>query len=189
MKFIATVFAMFALQASASSASEPTVCADAENKDCACNGDVYFGLKFANGKPGDGKLTTFERVKQSDFKKKTVSGSIKCSTDAFGGEDPLPGFFKYCFCEKAPYKSCDEQERFNVMMCQSHMCTKCTLDWAMKACQKTQASFPTCRCEDWPKSRTSYSGGDFAGKGKFGDAGDYAKAASAFLSTEIVDDA
>ena len=39
--------------------------------------------------------------------------------------------------------------------------------------------------EDWPDARRSYSGGKFASKGKFGDAGDYAKAASAFLSMEI----
>lgn len=85
--------------------------------------------------------------------------------------------------------SCDGQDRFDIMMCKSHMCTKCTLDYCMKSCQEVQADFPTCRCEDWPAARTSYSGGDFAGKGKFGDAGDYAKAASAFLSMEIKDDA
>lgn len=33
--------------------------------------------------------------------------------------------------------------------------------------------FPTCRCEDWPMSRATYSGGNFAGKGGFGNSGDY----------------
>merc|ERR1719253_1776550 len=59
----------------------------------------------------------------------------------------------------------------------------------MTSCQTVQEKFPTCRCESWPDSRKSYSGGDFAGKGKFGDAGDYAKSASAFLSMEISEDA
>jgi len=86
------------------------------------------------------------------------------------------------------FEKCDGQERFDVMMCKSHMCTKCTLAYCMETCQKTQKDFPTCRCSDWPKLRASYSGGDFAGKGKAGDAGDYAKAASAFLSVEIRED-
>lgn len=99
---------------------------------------------------------------------------------------------------------CPGQERFDIMMCDSHMCTKCVLAQCMEYCQETQKMFPTCRCKDWPKSRKSYSGGEFAGKGKFGDAGDYskeevsgrfmqlptkktsfAKAAAAFISTEI----
>merc|ERR1719440_641035 len=80
---------------------------------------------------------------------------------------------------------CDGQKRFDIIMCKSHMCTKCTLDYCMKKCQEVQGDFPTCRCADWPEARASFSGGDFAGKGKFGDAGDYAKAASAFLSMEI----
>lgn len=86
-----------------------------------------------------------------------------------------------------PYRSCDEQERFDVTMCKSFMCTKCTLDWCMQSCQEVQLDFPTCRCESWPKARKTYSGGEFASKGKYGDAGDYAKAAAAFLSTEITD--
>jgi hypothetical protein len=35
--------------------------------------------------------------------------------------------------------------------------------------------FPGCRCADWPKARKSFSGGDFAGKGQYGDVGDYAQ--------------
>merc|ERR1719277_739322 len=88
----------------------------------------------------------------------------------------------------ASKKECDGQKRFDIMMCKSHMCTKCVLAYCMEACQKVQADFPTCRCSDWPEARASYSGGDFADKGKFGDAGDYAKAASAFLSLEIKGD-
>ena len=72
-------------------------------------------------------------------------------------------------------EDCKEQERFDIIMCKSHMCTDCVLEWCMKSCQETQKDFPTCRCADWPEKRTSYSSGDFAGKGKFGDVGDYAK--------------
>merc|ERR1719461_1438824 len=45
----------------------------------------------------------------------------------------------------------------------------------MKTCQEVQHDFSTCRCTDWPEERVSYSSGDFKGKGKFGDVGDYAK--------------
>jgi len=75
----------------------------------------------------------------------------------------------------AESKSCRGQERFNTMMCESHMCTDCQLAYCMEECQKIQLEFPTCRCEQWPEERTSFSGGEFAGKGKFGDAGDYSK--------------
>merc|ERR1719263_2236897 len=64
--------------------------------------------------------------------------------------------------------SCRGQTRFDTIMCQSHMCTDCALEFCMEECQKFQLLFPTCRCEDWPASRKSFSGGDFAGKGKFG---------------------
>merc|ERR1719265_2639485 len=87
----------------------------------------------------------------------------------------------------AKFEECDAQERFDIFMCKSHMCTKCALAYCMESCQEVQKDFPTCRCKDWPSTRPSYSGGKFAGKGKFGDAGDYAKAASAFLSMEIRD--
>mmetsp|Transcript_33185 Transcript_33185/g.98606 ORF Transcript_33185/g.98606 Transcript_33185/m.98606 type:complete len:99 (-) Transcript_33185:112-408(-) len=66
-----------------------------------------------------------------------------------------------------------EQERFDIMMCKSHMCTDCVLEYCTKQCQAVQLEFPTCRCEAWPAARTSYSGGEFEGKGKFGDVGDY----------------
>eukprot|EP00933_Yihiella_yeosuensis_P000061 TRINITY_DN1000_c0_g1_i2.p1 TRINITY_DN1000_c0_g1~~TRINITY_DN1000_c0_g1_i2.p1 ORF type:complete len:105 (-),score=32.58 TRINITY_DN1000_c0_g1_i2:57-371(-) len=70
---------------------------------------------------------------------------------------------------------CDAQCRFDIMMCQSFMCTKCTYEWCMEGCQKIQSDFPGMRCADWPEARTSYSNGDFAGKGKLGDGGDYAQ--------------
>jgi hypothetical protein len=66
-----------------------------------------------------------------------------------------------------------EQARFDIMMCKSHMCTDCVLEYCTKQCQAVQLEFPTCRCADWPEARTSYSGGEFEGKGKFGDVGDY----------------
>mmetsp|Transcript_113887 Transcript_113887/g.179263 ORF Transcript_113887/g.179263 Transcript_113887/m.179263 type:complete len:109 (+) Transcript_113887:49-375(+) len=87
------------------------------------------------------------------------------------------------------FSECKAQERFDVMMCKSHTCTDCTLQWCMETCQKIQQDFPTCRCEDWPEARASYSGEGMEHAGKFGDAGDYAKTATGFLSTEIYDDA
>merc|ERR1719276_358092 len=48
------------------------------------------------------------------------------------------------------------------------------MDWCTVKCQELQLEFPTCRCENWAQDRKSFSDGDFAGKGKFGDSGDYA---------------
>eukprot|EP00933_Yihiella_yeosuensis_P036584 TRINITY_DN3034_c0_g3_i1.p1 TRINITY_DN3034_c0_g3~~TRINITY_DN3034_c0_g3_i1.p1 ORF type:complete len:111 (+),score=38.89 TRINITY_DN3034_c0_g3_i1:141-473(+) len=70
---------------------------------------------------------------------------------------------------------CDAQCRFNIMMCESFMCTKCTYEWCTESCQKVQKDFPGLRCKDWPEARKSYSNGEFMGKGKLGDGGDYAQ--------------
>jgi len=69
--------------------------------------------------------------------------------------------------------SCEGQPRFDVMVCNSFMCTDCILAWCTEACHETQLRFPGCRCDSWPEARKSFSGGEFAGKGKFGDVGDY----------------
>ncbi|CAL1171174.1 unnamed protein product [Cladocopium goreaui] len=70
---------------------------------------------------------------------------------------------------------CDGQCRFDIMMCKSFMCTECTYEWCTEACQKIQTDFPGLRCSDWPEARTSFSNGEFKGKGKLGDAGDFAE--------------
>mmetsp|Transcript_56955 Transcript_56955/g.144495 ORF Transcript_56955/g.144495 Transcript_56955/m.144495 type:complete len:101 (+) Transcript_56955:71-373(+) len=75
-------------------------------------------------------------------------------------------------------EACDYQEIFDTVMCKSHMCTECTLYWCQGACQKVQERHPGCRCEDWPDSRTSFSEGEFEGKGKYGDVGEYGTGSS-----------
>merc|ERR1719436_2185738 len=72
------------------------------------------------------------------------------------------------------FNACKRQSVFDIMMCTSHACTECILSWCPETCQKIQEDFPDCRCPTWPSSRLSFSGGDFEGKGKFGDEGDYA---------------
>merc|ERR1719390_390159 len=74
-------------------------------------------------------------------------------------------------------KGCAGQDRFDVIMCKSHMCTDCILEWCTETCQAWQLEFPGCRCADWPESRKSFSTGEFAGKGGFGDKGDYGQKA------------
>jgi hypothetical protein len=61
------------------------------------------------------------------------------------------------------------------MMCQSHMCTDCTMDFCMHKCQEVQETYPGCRCPEWKHDRESFSGGEFSKRGKFGDVGDYSK--------------
>merc|ERR1719254_232719 len=73
---------------------------------------------------------------------------------------------------------CNQQEVFDIVVCKSHMCTKCVLAWCGEGCQEYQEIFAGCKCADWASGRESFSGGDFEGKGKFGDVGDYAKSAT-----------
>mmetsp|Transcript_31111 Transcript_31111/g.68192 ORF Transcript_31111/g.68192 Transcript_31111/m.68192 type:complete len:98 (-) Transcript_31111:95-388(-) len=73
--------------------------------------------------------------------------------------------------------ACRGQQRFDIMMCESHLCTECTLEYCTTECQKIQLDFPDCRCENWAAERVSYSGGDFEGKGVYGDVGDYSRKA------------
>eukprot|EP00933_Yihiella_yeosuensis_P031507 TRINITY_DN2508_c0_g1_i1.p2 TRINITY_DN2508_c0_g1~~TRINITY_DN2508_c0_g1_i1.p2 ORF type:complete len:109 (-),score=29.51 TRINITY_DN2508_c0_g1_i1:177-503(-) len=74
-----------------------------------------------------------------------------------------------------PDSPCDQQCRFDIRMCKSFMCNKCTYEWCTETCQKIQAANPGLRCADWPESRTSFSNGEFMGKGKLGDGGDFAQ--------------
>eukprot|EP00429_Kryptoperidinium_foliaceum_P097370 CAMPEP_0176253194 /NCGR_PEP_ID=MMETSP0121_2-20121125/35890_1 /TAXON_ID=160619 /ORGANISM="Kryptoperidinium foliaceum, Strain CCMP 1326" /LENGTH=110 /DNA_ID=CAMNT_0017592963 /DNA_START=70 /DNA_END=400 /DNA_ORIENTATION=+ len=78
-------------------------------------------------------------------------------------------------CGGAAFEPCKVQDAFDIMMCKSHMCTACSLEWCMTACQELQEKNPECACAEWPAGQTSYSAGDFKGKGKVGDSGDYSK--------------
>jgi len=78
--------------------SNTKVCASGEGELCSCAGTVYYGRKFAEGKPGSGDTTTIEELLQSGFVTKTVSDSVTCSHQAMGS-DPLSGYYKYCFCD------------------------------------------------------------------------------------------
>jgi len=77
----------------------------------------------------------------------------------------------------ADFEECDAQSRFDVVMCQSHMCTECSMEWCFKSCQKIQSDYPGCRCADWASSRETYSGEGWAGAGKYGDVGEYSEGA------------
>ena len=92
-----------------------------------------------------------------------------------GDNDGYRNCYQYKDLEQAAAKKCDEQTQFDILMCTSHMCTKCVLSYCTETCQAVQGDFPGCRCADWPTSRASFSSGDFAGKGTYGDSGDYAK--------------
>merc|ERR1719265_1445933 len=52
---------------------------------------------------------------------------------------------------------CMNPQGFHVVMCKSYMCVECVSDWCVAACQKWQKEYPTCRCPEWPESKTSYS--------------------------------
>jgi len=76
---------------------------------------------------------------------------------------------------QAGFVECKRQATFNIRMCASHMCNNCILAWCPESCQKLQLEYPTCRCGQWPATRVTFSGGDFEGKDKFGDTGDYSE--------------
>ena len=66
-----------------------------------------------------------------------------------------------------------QQKRFDILMCESHQCSNCSLEKCVSECQEWQKQFPTCRCASWPEDRKTYGTG--AGAGKVGDIGDYGK--------------
>jgi len=76
------------------------------------------------------------------------------------------------------FKKCKTQTTFNVLVCNSHMCSDCSMAWCTEKCQKVQQDNPGCRCKDWKDARKSFSDGDFSGKGLVGDVGEYSKANS-----------
>ena len=86
-----------AAKAAAARAGASHACAD-EGETCKCTGKVVYGRKFVSGKPGAGKHTNINQLKATGHKEKQVSGTVKCSYGAMGG-DPSPGYYKYCLCE------------------------------------------------------------------------------------------
>jgi len=80
------------------------LCASGEGDLCMCTGSVYYGRKFAHGKPGSGATTSIDELMRSGFVKKSVSGSIDCSYGAMG-RDPLRGYYKYCFCDPGSHQA------------------------------------------------------------------------------------
>lgn len=63
---------------------------------------MYYCRQFVQGKPGSGATTSIDQLLQTSFVKKTTSGSIICSAQAMG-RDPLPGYYKFCFCDPVAY--------------------------------------------------------------------------------------
>eukprot|EP00446_Apocalathium_sp_SHHI-4_P059087 CAMPEP_0177421506 /NCGR_PEP_ID=MMETSP0368-20130122/70819_1 /TAXON_ID=447022 ORGANISM="Scrippsiella hangoei-like, Strain SHHI-4" /NCGR_SAMPLE_ID=MMETSP0368 /ASSEMBLY_ACC=CAM_ASM_000363 /LENGTH=126 /DNA_ID=CAMNT_0018891357 /DNA_START=78 /DNA_END=455 /DNA_ORIENTATION=- len=76
----------------------------------------------------------------------------------------------------AAFEKCEAQTSFDIVMCKSHMCTECVLEWCMTTCQALQEDHAACRCESWPEAQKTYSDGDIKGKGKVGDAGEHTPA-------------
>lgn len=70
--------------------------------------------------------------------------------------------------ESVTWQACDRQESFDTVMCNSFWCRECVMDWCAESCQKLQEHFAGCRCEDWPDTRTSFSDGNFQGRGRYG---------------------
>jgi hypothetical protein len=76
--------------------------------------------------------------------------------------------------EASETSNCRGQARFDILVCQSFMCTACSLAWCPESCQKLQLDFPGCKCSTWG-TKASYSDGDFGGKSEYGDVGDYSQ--------------
>jgi len=213
MKVTITLVCLFLAQGAITSQASPFVRCDAGTKSqCESGSEITswemclaaakaLGLKWRSGYkaaswPNVSPGCTWDSVGQVKLVFNTNSGGSLHACKSHACFNPL--------CLKGPctqptaeapteastdkVEECDEQARFDIMMCKSYMCTECTQSYCMEKCQDTQNDFPTCRCREWARARKSFSGGDFAGKGKFGDAGDYASA-SAFLSLGIKGDA
>ena len=76
----------------------PFVCGGQPSREtCSCTGKVYFGARFVSGLPGSGDEVTFTQLLAAPHLTKTVTGSIPCTSAAFGS-DPAAGRYKECFC-------------------------------------------------------------------------------------------
>lgn len=73
-----------------------------EGQHCSCNGTVYYGKRFVNGKPGSGAETSLRHRLDTDYfvLTKELSGRYLCSVQSFRG-DPFPGYDKHCLCLSA----------------------------------------------------------------------------------------
>jgi hypothetical protein len=81
--------------------SEGYRCAS-EGGTCYCDGAIYFGKRYASGKPGSGVETTWGQMMNSPYGGpvyRTFDDTpwVYCSSSHFGG-DPLNGYFKKCMC-------------------------------------------------------------------------------------------
>ncbi|CAE7293085.1 unnamed protein product [Symbiodinium sp. CCMP2592] len=79
-------------------------CANEENGVlglCRCDGDAFYGKRYASGQPGSGAESTFAQMTQSSYAETDFgsAGSGRCSVSAFG-RDPTPGFYKHCYCRE-----------------------------------------------------------------------------------------
>merc|ERR1719409_45530 len=74
---------------------------------------------------------------------------------------PKADWASYDNCPEPPCSApCANVQGFHIVMCESYTCNECASPWCEKTCQKWQEQYPTCRCPDWPASRTSYSSGE-----------------------------
>jgi hypothetical protein len=89
--------------------STASVCAS-EGGRCSCPGEVYYGRKYVEGKPGSGWTTSFDQLKASQYshiqhlpavRRRRRQGPIECTNGGMGkfGGDPLPGYYKWCYCD------------------------------------------------------------------------------------------
>jgi len=66
-----------------------------EGETCECNGKIYFGKRFVNGK--DGEVTTLVHMESLEHKEMEGQSSVTCSEDEFGqieGDEA-----KHCICK------------------------------------------------------------------------------------------
>lgn len=77
--------------------TKPYICAENDGDSCECDGKVYYGKKFMDGRPGGGVKTTWEQMLFFGHKVKDVNGRVTCNTRYMGG-DPIWGYYKHCYC-------------------------------------------------------------------------------------------
>mmetsp|Transcript_16575 Transcript_16575/g.29004 ORF Transcript_16575/g.29004 Transcript_16575/m.29004 type:complete len:727 (-) Transcript_16575:32-2212(-) len=66
-----------------------------EGETCRCNGKIYFGKRFINGKDGD--VTTLVHMENLVHKEMETSNSVTCSEEEFGALEG--GEAKHCICK------------------------------------------------------------------------------------------
>mmetsp|Transcript_8737 Transcript_8737/g.15768 ORF Transcript_8737/g.15768 Transcript_8737/m.15768 type:complete len:182 (+) Transcript_8737:58-603(+) len=130
--------------------------------------------QFTSSTAGETEATTTTTEGRTEATTTTTEGRTEATTTTTATEAPTTTTTVATAGGSDGDAECDHQNIFDVVMCDSYMCSECTLAYCAEECQKLQHKFPLCKCSNWVAGRTSYSQGAPT-EGLYGDVGEYGR--------------